>query len=137
MAQLLERGYEVVGTVRDPASAAYLHALPGAVERLTIVTADLLQPGSFDAAVAGCVGVFHTASPFSLRPCPAEELIEPAVQGSLNVYRACAAAGTVRRVVTTSSFATIIFGHDHTTDATPYTGALLRSSRRRRGVPGR
>ena len=31
---------------------------------LDLVAADLLQDGSFDAAVAGCRYVFHTASPF-------------------------------------------------------------------------
>ena len=37
------------------------------------------------------------------------------------MLRACDKAGTVKRVVMTSSFATIIFGHDHTVDPTPYT----------------
>jgi dihydroflavonol-4-reductase len=148
VAQLLERGYEVVGTVRDArdeSAVGYLRALPGAAERLTLVEADLLAPGSFAAAVAGCEGAFHTASPFTLRTDgdPETTLVAPAVQGTLNFYRAAAAAGTVRRIVTTSSFATIIFGwplcvcfvsplsvvlttmtgHDHTTDPAPYTDA--------------
>jgi nucleoside-diphosphate-sugar epimerase len=39
------------------------------------------------------------------------ELIGPAVDGAKRVLRACAAAGTVKRVVMTSSVAAIAFGH--------------------------
>lgn len=39
-------------------------AFDGAKERLHLFQADLLKDGSFDAAVEGCDGVFHTASPF-------------------------------------------------------------------------
>ena len=37
--------------------------LPGAKERLSIWRADLSEEGSFDAAIAGCTGVFHVATP--------------------------------------------------------------------------
>jgi len=37
--------------------------LDGAKERLQLFKADLLEEGSFDSAVEGCDGVFHTASP--------------------------------------------------------------------------
>lgn len=100
---------------------AYLRNLPGAAERLKLVEADLLAAGSFDSAVTGCEGVFHTASPFFRRQCTPDELIKPAVAGTLNVYGACLKASTIRRVVTTSSFATIIFGHDDSKDPRPYT----------------
>ena len=46
--------------------AKYLMQLPGASERLQLVKADLLTPGSFDEVVQGCDGVFHTASPVLL-----------------------------------------------------------------------
>lgn len=42
----------------------HLLELDGASEHLKLVEADLLKPGAFDAAVEGCDGVFHTASPF-------------------------------------------------------------------------
>ena len=65
VAQLLEKGYTVHGTVRslkDEARLAHLHrlgaALPG---QLRLLEADLLSPGSFDAAVQGCYCVVHTA----------------------------------------------------------------------------
>ena len=60
---LLDRGYTVHGTVRDPArSGAHLKALAGAVERLHLFPADLLTPGSFRDAISGCSAVIHTAS---------------------------------------------------------------------------
>ena len=66
--QLLRKGYFVRGTVRDAARVpSYLTDLPGS-ERLTLVAADLLEPGSFDAAVQGCDYVIHTASPYVLQP---------------------------------------------------------------------
>jgi len=37
--------------------------LDGAKERLQLFKAYLLEEGSFDSAVEGCDGVFHTASP--------------------------------------------------------------------------
>lgn len=48
----------------DPKKTQHLLKLDGAKERLQLVKANLLEEGSFDAAVDGCDGVFHTASPF-------------------------------------------------------------------------
>lgn len=42
---------------------AHLWRLEGANERLKLMRADLLEEGSFDDAIVGCQGVFHTASP--------------------------------------------------------------------------
>ena len=40
----------------------------GAASRLTIFEGvDLLTPGAFDAAIAGCEAVLHTASPFYVK----------------------------------------------------------------------
>ncbi|KAH9654674.1 tetraketide alpha-pyrone reductase 1 [Citrus sinensis] len=64
--RLLLAGYHVTGTVRDPGNErklAHLWRLEGAKERLQIVRANLMDEGSFDDAINGCQGVFHTASP--------------------------------------------------------------------------
>ncbi len=113
IAQLLAGGYRVRGTVRSlrkekEKDIAHLRALPGASERLELVEADLMKPGSFDTAVAGCEFVMHTASPYSLdAKDPQRDLVDPAVQGTRSVLESCRKAGTVKRVVLTSSMAAI------------------------------
>ncbi|MFQ6635953.1 hypothetical protein Gotur_012562 [Gossypium turneri] len=74
---------------------AHLWRLEGAKERLKLVRADLLEEGSFDDAVMGCQGVFHTASP--------EEIVEPAVKGTVSVLGSCKKNPSLRGVVLTSS----------------------------------
>ncbi|XP_050872597.1 phenylacetaldehyde reductase isoform X11 [Lathyrus oleraceus] len=102
---LLQRGYTVRATVRDPTGnpkkVDHLFKLDGAKERLQLFKADLLEQGSFDTVVEGCDGVFHTASP--------AELIDPAVKGTLNVLRSCAKSPSVKRVVLTSSIAAVAY----------------------------
>ena len=57
--------------------------------------------------------MIHTASPFPLdEPKDPEELIGPAREGTLSVLKACSEAGTVRRVVLTSSCAAVYSGTD-------------------------
>jgi nucleoside-diphosphate-sugar epimerase len=98
----------------DASRTAHLRALPGAAELLTLVEADLLAPdagAAFASAFAGARVVFHTACPFVVTAKAAElgeaHFVEPAVQGTLRVLDAVAAAGGVARVVLTSSTAAI------------------------------
>ncbi|KAL2478424.1 NAD(P)-binding Rossmann-fold superfamily protein [Forsythia ovata] len=110
---LLDRGYTVKATVRnlsDPRKVEHLMALEGAPERLYLFEANLIEEGSFDSAVDGCDGVFHTASPVFLSiDDPKAELIETAVKGTLNVLRSCSKVPSIKRVVVTSSMASVIF----------------------------
>jgi dihydroflavonol-4-reductase len=107
---LLARGYRVRGTVRDldrKADITFLTALPGAAERLELVKGDLLDAKGWDAAVAGCEYVMHTASPYAIEVTdPQRDLVDPAVKGTRHVLDACLWAG-VKRVVLTSSMAAI------------------------------
>lgn len=107
---LLGAGYRVRGTVRDASSTRHDHlrSLPGADERLQLVTANLDDPATLEAAAAGCTCVLHTASPYVLDvDDPQRDLVRPAVEGTRGVLEACRAAGTVRRVVVTSSMAAV------------------------------
>ncbi|XP_062115469.1 phenylacetaldehyde reductase-like [Humulus lupulus] len=112
---LLQRGYTVKASVRnpnDPKKTEHLVALDGAKERLRLFKANLLEEGSFDSAIIGCDGVFHTASPvIHSANDPQADIIEPAVKGTLNVLRSCAKASSVKRVVITSSM-TAVFEND-------------------------
>ncbi|XP_052199840.1 phenylacetaldehyde reductase-like [Diospyros lotus] len=110
---LLQRGYTVKATVRDPSDAKkveHLHVLEGAKEKLHLFKANLLEEGSFNSAIDDCEGVFHTASPFyhDVKD-PQVELIDPALKGTLNVLQACAKTPSVKRVVLTSSMAAVAF----------------------------
>ncbi|CAA7409474.1 unnamed protein product [Spirodela intermedia] len=105
--RLLLSGYHVRGTVRDPEDrdkVAHLWELEGAGERLQLVRANLMEEGSFDDAVWGCEGVFHTASPVVVvKSDPKGEILDPAIKGTLNVLRSCKKNPSLRRVVLTSS----------------------------------
>ncbi|KAG4191902.1 hypothetical protein ERO13_A07G123550v2 [Gossypium hirsutum] len=111
--QLLLRGYTVKASVRDPndpRKTQHLLGLEGAESRLMLLKADLLEQGSFDPVVEGCVGVFHTASPFYHDVLdPEAELLDPAVKGTLNVLSSCAKTPSVKRVVLTSSIAAVAY----------------------------
>lgn len=110
---LLQRGYTVKASIRDPndpTKTEHLHALDGAQDRLQLFKANLLEEGSFDSAVEGCEGVFHTASPFYNDVTdPKAELLEPAVKGTLNVLNSCVKSPSIKRVVLTSSMAAVAY----------------------------
>nr|AUI41114.1 4-hydroxyphenylacetaldehyde reductase 2 [Rhodiola rosea] len=110
---LLQRGYTVNATVRsinDTKKVAHLLALDGAKERLNLFEADLIKEGSFDSAIQGCQGVFHTASPVLVNVTdPQAELIDPAVNGTLNVLRSCSEVPSIKRIVVTSSISSVVF----------------------------
>lgn len=111
--KLLEDGHHVRTTVRDLGREAAVRATLAATgdARLQFVAADLTRDDGWDAAVAGCDYVLHVASPFPPDiPKHEDELIVPARDGALRVLRAARDAG-VKRVVLTSSFAAIGYGH--------------------------
>jgi nucleoside-diphosphate-sugar epimerase len=114
--QLLAAGHEVRTTVRNLKREPEVRALlkaggtdPG--DRLTFFAADLEKDAGWPEAVAGCQYVLHVASPFPPDiPKDENELIIPAREGALRVLRASRDA-KVKRVVLTSSFAAIGYGH--------------------------
>lgn len=100
IAELRSHGYAVRGTARRPVDGL-----------ADVVTADLTRDDGWAAAVDGCDYVMHVASPFpGQKPKSDDELVRPAVDGTLRVLRAAADAG-VRRVVLTSSVAAVASGH--------------------------
>jgi nucleoside-diphosphate-sugar epimerase len=110
--RLHEDGHRVRTTVRSLAREQEVRDLVGDGP-LEVVAADLTDDAGWGEAVAGCAHVLHVASPFPLgQPKHEDELIVPARDGALRVLRAARDAG-VRRVVLTSSFAAIGYGHGH------------------------
>ncbi|MEO8611844.1 MAG: aldehyde reductase [Chloroflexota bacterium] len=117
--QLLEAGYRVRTTVRSLKREADVRAMlkvggADAGDALSFVAADLNADAGWPEALAGCTYVLHVASPFPpAQPKDENELIIPAREGTLRVLRAARDAG-VKRVVLTSSFAAIGYGHPPT-----------------------
>lgn len=114
--QLLEQGHTVRATLRsrskEPAVREQLRAAGLAQDdALSFVAADLLQDDGWEEAMAGVEHVLHLASPIRTdRVRDEEEVIAPARDGALRVLRAARSAG-VRRVVMTSAFHAVGFGH--------------------------
>ncbi len=121
---LLAAGHQVRTTVRNLSREADVRTMlklggaePG--KALSFAAADLERDAGWPEAVAGCEYVLHIASPFPPSiPKDENELIVPAREGALRVLRAARDAG-VKRVVLTSSFAAI--GYGHPPQATPFT----------------
>jgi nucleoside-diphosphate-sugar epimerase len=119
--QLIGAGHTVRTTLRSLSRENEVRATlkaagadPG--DGLSFVAADLMSDAGWPAAVSGCEYVLHIASPFpSNVPKHEDELIVPARDGALRVLRASRDAG-VKRVVLTSSFAAIGYGHPERND---------------------
>jgi len=113
--ELLSHGYKVRGTVRNKATASIAHLNTIAQNtkgELELAEATLDDDQGWPEATKGCDYIWHLASPVPPRlPKNEEELIRPAVDGTLRVLRAAARSGTVRRVVMTSSTDAIVHGH--------------------------
>ena len=113
---LLNRGYSVVGSLRslhraDEVKSALKDKLtdPTNIEKqLRFVKLDLNSDDGWNDAMSGIDSLIHTASPFPIaQPKNEDELVRPAVQGTLRALRSAQRAG-VTRVVLTSSIVAIM-----------------------------
>lgn len=105
--ELLEAGYAVRGTVRSQAKRQEVRETLAAASvdtsNLSFAELDLTSDRGWNDAAAGCDYVMHVASPFAIaNPKDPQEMISPAVEGTLRALRAAKKAG-VQRVVLTSS----------------------------------
>jgi len=113
--RLLTDGYEVRASVRSRAKqdevraamAAHLSKGFDLANKLSFVELDLESDAGWDAAITGVDVLVHTASPFPIAsPKDENQLIRPAVEGTLRALRAAHKAG-VKRVILTSSVAAV------------------------------
>jgi dihydroflavonol-4-reductase len=133
--RLLNAGLTVHAAVRhpdDPDKLKHLQRIAaGTPGTISYFRADLLEPGSYADAMAGCGTVFHTASPFNVHVRdPQKELVDPALLGTRNVLDTANRTPSVRRVVLTSSCAAI-YGDNADLETTPngvFTEAIWNSS---------
>lgn len=112
--QLLEKGYEVTGTLRSLDRAEAIKTMLARhtqrVDNLRFAQAELTDAQVWLDLIKGMDYVQHVASPFPRDlPKDEDELIVPAKNGVLHVLQAAAANG-VKRVVLTSSSGSVMYG---------------------------
>ena len=104
--ELLNKGYEVLGTVRnkdliDQTKETIKKHAP--IEKLSFIELDLLKDDGWDESAKGFKYIFHIASPFPMKVSRNRELLLPvAVVGTLRVLNAGINAG-VEQIIKTSS----------------------------------
>ena len=138
IAQLLQAGYQVKGSLRsrarEPEIRNALSKVVNTENRLEICELDLLKDDGWDEAVSGCDYVMHVASPLLDRePEDQDEIIRPAHEGLMRAIKS-SVRNKIKRFVMTSSFSAIGYGHvkdvfdeSHWTDTTQKIGAYNKS----------
>lgn len=130
--QLLNRGYKVKTTLRAMnRKHEVLEMLRVAgitsFSDITFIECDLSRDRNWDRATEGCYYVLHVASPIFLKiPADENEMILPAVEGTIRVLEAARNAG-VKRVVLTSSFGAV--GYSQQDTSKPITEACWTDPR--------
>lgn len=120
---LVEAGHEVRATLRstrrEEETRQKLRSAGLPIDApVTFVAADLLNDAGWADAMRGIDVVLHVASPIVTDVSNEAEVVRPAREGTLRVLRAARDAG-VRRVVVTSAFHAVGFGHRR--DRGPFT----------------
>ncbi|CAF3681061.1 unnamed protein product [Rotaria sp. Silwood1] len=113
---LLEKGYNVRGTVRSQAKESQV--LDGISQndrsRISFVHINDITTDSFDEAVQGVDGIIHVASPYHFKVTdPEKDLLLPAIHGTMRILQDAHQynknnQNKIKRVVITSSFASVI-----------------------------
>jgi dihydroflavonol-4-reductase len=111
-AELLKKGYSVKGTVRSLSKKnEVIEGITKEIDpkgNLEFCELNLLQDKGWDEAMEGCDFVLHVASPYAVKvPKDENELIQPAVEGTLRALKAASKAG-IKRVVLTSSIVAML-----------------------------
>ena len=119
--QLLKQGADLRLLVRSSSRTDNIDDLPS--ER---VIGDLRDVESLKRGMEGCEYVFHVAADYRLWSVNGQELYDSNVDGTRNILEAARESG-VRRVVYTSSVATMGFGNNGrmTNETTPVTLANM------------
>ncbi|EIM22277.1 D-lactaldehyde dehydrogenase [Wallemia mellicola CBS 633.66] len=121
---LLIEGFHVKTTVRSTEKGEYLKKklsdISGGGGQLEYdIVEDIEAPNAFDEAVKGVDAILHTASPFHFNSDDPNELIGPAVEGTLNCLRSAHKFNKdVKRIVVTSSVASVMTPRDTPTTFT-------------------
>ncbi|KAH6680654.1 hypothetical protein B0J14DRAFT_579066 [Halenospora varia] len=109
VADLLKNGFAVVATARTEAKVLTTFLMHKHHPNLSVeLVPDITAPGCFDEAIRNCDAVLHLAAPFGYSYSNFEkELLIPSIQGTLTICQAAQKTPSVKRVVLTSSFASV------------------------------
>lgn len=131
--ELIQQAYEVRVFVREGANLDGLNGLD-----LDYAYGDVMKLETLLPAAEGCDAIIHLAAVYKTIAKTAEEIVEPAIIGSKNIFEAAKETG-IKRIVYTSSVASIGFsdnpnhmrnGDDWNDDAqNPYYVAKTRSEK--------
>lgn len=111
-AELLRNGYKVKGSVRNVSKseevAKGIAKVVDPTDQLEFCELDLLKDDGWEEAMIDCDYVLHVASPYIGKvPKDENELIKPAVEGTLRALKAAQKTG-VKRIVVTSSMVAML-----------------------------
>lgn len=107
---LLEHGYSVRGAVRSVEKGEHLKSYFAdyASELEIIVVEDITKEGAFDEAVKGIDAIAHVASPLTVGWMRAEDLMDPAIKGTVGLLQSALKYGqSIKRIVYTSTSGTV------------------------------
>ena len=135
--ELLKKGYLVKGSLRDLKREDEVRkSLERDYEKnnLEFCKLDLLNDDGWSDSTSDCDYLIHIASPFTIQePKNESSLINPALEGTLRALEA-AKNSKVKKVVITSSMASIAYGHNKKfcspqdwTDISKNVGAYIKS----------
>jgi len=108
--ELLKKGYSVKGSLRKLSKAdEVIQGIQKEINpngKLEFCELDLMKDEGWENAMEGCDFVLHIASPFVVKvPKDENELIKPAVEGTLRALKAAKKAGIKRLILTSSTVA--------------------------------
>lgn len=103
--ELITQGHEVRAFVRKGSDLRGLDGL-----EIEQVYGDVMDLETLKPAAKGCDKIIHLAAVYKTIAETPEEIVEPAVQGSRNIFEAAKLAG-INRIVYTSSIASIGFSN--------------------------
>jgi nucleoside-diphosphate-sugar epimerase len=110
---LLSQSFTVAATVRSASKASLVLSTHSSHPRLSVhLVPDITAPNCYDEVLSShpCDAILHLASPFPATPTPGpyeEDLLIPAINGTLRICEAASKFTSVKRVVLTSSFASV------------------------------
>ena len=103
---LISQDHQVKAFVRKESNTKGLEGLD-----IEYCYGDVMNLESLEEAVVGCEAIIHLAAVYKTIAKTPEEIVEPAIEGAKNIFAAAHKAG-IKRVVYTSSIASIGFSYD-------------------------